>query len=72
MGDGIQAMQITERIKITDNMTALQMAEQQRLRSNVDEFSKEFMSYATVTTASVQELHKNMVISCQRTQQELH
>eukprot|EP00974_Lingulodinium_polyedra_P051872 4987990-Lingulodinium_polyedra.AAC.1 len=35
MGNGIHAMQVTERIKVTDNMTALQTtAEQQRLRSS--------------------------------------
>eukprot|EP00974_Lingulodinium_polyedra_P109251 10570120-Lingulodinium_polyedra.AAC.1 len=61
MGSGLQAMQVTERIKVTDNMTAHQtMAEQQGLRSSVGELSKEFMSYAAVAAASVREFHPNM------------
>eukprot|EP00974_Lingulodinium_polyedra_P021985 2121667-Lingulodinium_polyedra.AAC.1 len=73
MGNGFQAMQLTESHKVTDSMNALQsMAEQQQLRASVDELSKEFMSYAAVTTASVRELHQNMVSNCRYTQQELH
>eukprot|EP00974_Lingulodinium_polyedra_P019138 1848976-Lingulodinium_polyedra.AAC.1 len=49
-------------------MNALQStAEQQQLHANVDELSKEFMSYAAVTTASVKELHQNTVSSCRYT-----
>eukprot|EP00974_Lingulodinium_polyedra_P044527 4271734-Lingulodinium_polyedra.AAC.1 len=41
MGDGFQAMQLTEVHKVTDSMNALQsMAEQQQLRASVDELSK--------------------------------
>eukprot|EP00974_Lingulodinium_polyedra_P109748 10616369-Lingulodinium_polyedra.AAC.1 len=47
LGNGFQAMQLTEAHKVTDSTHALQsMAEQQQLRASVDELSKEFMSYA--------------------------
>eukprot|EP00974_Lingulodinium_polyedra_P021954 2119170-Lingulodinium_polyedra.AAC.1 len=53
MGNGFQAMQLTEVHKVADSMNALQsMAEQQQLRASVGELSKEFMSYAAVTAAS--------------------
>eukprot|EP00974_Lingulodinium_polyedra_P098250 9523061-Lingulodinium_polyedra.AAC.1 len=65
MGNGVQAMQLTEVHSVTDSTNALQsMAEPQQLRANVDEVSKELMSYATVTTASVKELHQNMASNC--------
>eukprot|EP00974_Lingulodinium_polyedra_P021797 2104941-Lingulodinium_polyedra.AAC.1 len=61
-------MQLAEIHKVTDSMNALQsMAEKQQLRASVDELSKEFMSYAIVTIASVRELHQNMEGNCRYT-----
>ena len=47
------------------------MADQQQLRANVEELSREFTSYTTVTAATVNELHQNTVGNCRQMQSEL-
>eukprot|EP00974_Lingulodinium_polyedra_P089185 8648872-Lingulodinium_polyedra.AAC.2 len=52
VGNGIQAVQMT---------VMREIAKQQQLRANVEDLSKEFTRYTSVTAAAVDDLHQNMI-----------
>eukprot|EP00974_Lingulodinium_polyedra_P105441 10209427-Lingulodinium_polyedra.AAC.1 len=52
--------------------TLQEIADRQQLRASVEELSKEFVRYTSVTAAAVNDLHQNMIGNRAKVYNELH